>query len=71
MKARLVALLSALPVVPPGAVKLLNAANVFTTSRGRFGKTNIYWSPAVARYELENLTGGAVSYAIFFQRKVF
>lgn len=46
-------------------VELLDSAGAYTPTAGSAGATNIYWSGANTRYEIENKTGGARTYRVF------
>lgn len=46
--------------------ELLDPSTAYTPTAGGAGTTNIYWSIANSRYEIENKTGAARTYRVFF-----
>ncbi len=47
-------------------VIVFDASAQFSITAGTAGKTNVYWSVANSRYELENKTGGSAFYDLFY-----
>lgn len=46
--------------------ELTDTAGVYSAVAGSAGQTNIYWSAANSRYEIENKTGGTRTYRTFY-----